>query len=81
MVIHYEVYAIILDLNINFKKISYITIFITVFMKSSLNLDLLITHLKPSRGNFSGFSIHKDYLRTNTYQYASIRYEDSLFLS
>ena len=49
MVYHYEVHVITQD---TFNKKSHISILIVVFYKSSLNLDLLITPLKPIFGNF-----------------------------
>ena len=59
-------------LNINFKKTSYITI----FMKSSSNWDVPSIYLKLVKGNF--WKIAHPY-ELFTFQY--IRYDNSLFLS
>ena len=63
-------------LNINFKKIFYIIIFIVVFMKSSLNLDLFSAQIKTLTRTFCHIAHPNKSLKS---QY--IRNDYSLFLS
>ena len=52
MINHCVTYADIQEVNINFKNISFVGIFIIVFNGDSLNLSRFYTHLKLITGSF-----------------------------